>query len=236
MPAHNRWLLTGSLVWLLAGSLTVLLLCLPLNVWIHILVIELLVVLVSIELLTLRLPEKLFEASIGNCYRFDGSTSKRRLAREMKAFRRLRSDLWAVFLTVAFGFTAGLVSINEFIFPFALVSDVVVAAGDSVGAGDFKESLREYGVDDQFRDWTRTKHRSSLADADALMRQVWLLGPALGLLSTLTLIFGGLVIRYAYLRALREFYYGVSSRSAEYVNLDTARLQMQSEELPIGAM
>lgn len=236
MPPHNRWLLTGSLGWLLAGSLLLLPLCLPLNVWIRILVIELLVVLVSIELLTLRLPEKLFEASIGNCYRIDGSTSTRRLARETKAFRKLRSDLWAVFLMVAGGGTAGLLCINEFIFPFALVSDVVAAAGASVGSGDFKESLRDYGVDDQFMNWTRTKHRSSLATADALMRQVWLLGPVLGLLGMLTLLLGGMALRYAYLRALREFYHGVSSRSAEYVTLDCARLQTQAEGLSIAAM
>ena len=230
MPPYNRFALAGSMGWLLAGSVALLLLCLPLDVWMHILIIEGLVMLASIELLTLRLPRQLLEASLGNCYRIDGSCSSRRLARESKAFRKLRSDLWAVFLAVAIVFTTGLVCINEFIFPFTLVSDVVAAAGASIGSGDFKESLRDRGVDDYFIDWTRDKHRTSLADADSLMRQVWLLGPVLALLGTLTLIFGGLAIRYAYLRSLREFYFGVSARSVEYVNLDAARLQMHAEE------
>lgn len=65
-----------------------------------VLVIEIALLFVSVELLVRQLPASVKKALWNNCRRADGSLSTRRQGLEQNAVRKLRSEVWMVFLLV----------------------------------------------------------------------------------------------------------------------------------------
>lgn len=135
---------------------------------------------------------------------------------------KIRSDLWATFLIVAFFSAIGVYALQSQ-FPLKLVPNVVSAAMD--GSSDFKLALKERGVDQQFFDWSESDSNYSNEDARERQNRLWMTWPIIVLLGVL--VFCGCIalVRYAYFRTLQEFAIGVRSRYEEYLNLDIGRLQ-----------
>lgn len=194
-----------------------------LSFWFLLLVTEAVVIYVCVELLTQRMPAALRTQSQANCYRLDGTRSHRRSSREHRALRKVRSDLWAVFLFVAFIGTSGLFVIHTQVFPLNLAADVVSALRDD--SADFKGALRQRHVDDKYFRWSRSSSTSSNYEIDQQTRRLWMLWPIVLMLAAASLAACVALIRYAYFRTLREFHDKVTSRATEYLNLDTGRLQ-----------
>lgn len=194
-----------------------------LSFWFLLLVTELFAIYVCVELLTQQMPATLRAQSQANCYRLDGTRSHRREFRELRSLRKVRSDLWAVFLTVAFIGTGGLFLIHTQVFPISLVPDVVSAAVDN--PADIKGGLRQRNVDRKFFSSARSSSRSSKDEINQQMRQLWMIWPVVLGLAVAGLVACLSLIRYTYLRTLSEFHLKVSTRATEYLNLDTGRLQ-----------
>ena len=193
-----------------------------LSFWFLLLVTILIAIHVCVEVLTQGIPTKLRDLSRANCFRMDGTRSHRRSDRERRAIGKIRSDLWAVFLVVAFAGITGLFVLQT-VFPLSLVDDVVAAAADE--SGNFKLALKEHRVDDQFFQWARSTSRSSNAEIRQQQKWLWVTWPIIVGLVLATFIGCLALVRFAYFRALREFEVGVKSRSANYLNLDIGRLQ-----------
>ncbi|MCA9181820.1 MAG: hypothetical protein KDA51_10220 [Planctomycetales bacterium] len=194
-----------------------------LSFWFVLLIAELFTIYVCVELLTTRMPVALRTQSKANCYRLDGTRSHRRSSRERNSLRKIRSDMWAVFLIVAFIGTGGAFLIHTQVFPLSLATEVVSALRDD--PADFKGALRQRDIDDKFFRWSRSKSTSSIHDIDQQARLLWRVWPVILSLVIVTLVGCVSLIRYAYLRTLREFHQAVTKRATEYLNLDTSRLQ-----------
>ncbi len=194
-----------------------------LSFWFLLLVTELIAIYVCVELLTLRMPESLRTQSQANCFRLDGTRSHRRSSRERRAVRKVRSDLWAAFLIVAFIGTGGVFLIHTQVFPLPLAADVVSALRDD--PADFKGALRQRHVDDKFFHWSRSSSNRSNEEIEKQTKRLWAFWPVVLVLATTSLVACVALLRFAYLRTLREFHFKVSTRATEYLNLDTGRLQ-----------
>jgi len=212
--------------WVLAAVVAVICVVLPIPFWLRLVFAEVVLMVVAVELLTYYMPPNLLSESGANCFRLDGSFSRQRQSRELRALRTVRSDLWAAFLVVGFVATGGVAAIHEYVFPLPLVSEVVDAAVD--GSTDFKTALRDRQVDHQFFQWARGSSRRPNAQIHQHMDLLWLTWPVLGFVAIVGLAGCVVVIRYAYLRSLSEFRTGVAKRANEYLNVDTARLQDSS--------
>ncbi len=191
--------------------------------WFLLLVTELIAIYVCVELLTQRMPAALRSQSEANCYRLDGTRSHRRSSRERKSLRRVRSDLWAVFLIVAFIGTGGVFFIHTQVFPLSLATEVVSALRDD--PANFKGALRQRHIDDKFFRWLRSASTSSAHDIDQQAQLLWMVWPVILAMAVASLVACVALIRYAYFRTLREFHQTVTKRATEYLNLDTSRLQ-----------
>lgn len=194
-----------------------------LSFWFLLLVTELIAIYVCVELMTQRMPAALRSQSEANCYRLDGTCSYRRSSRERKSLRRVRSDLWAAFLIVAFIGTGGLLFFNTQVLPPSLAAEVVSAFGDN--PSDFKSSLQQRHVDRKYFHWahsTSTKRNDEIAQQARLLWMTW---PVFLILAITSFVACVALIRYAYFRTLREFHEAVMKRANEYLNVDTRRLQ-----------
>lgn len=200
-----------------------LLLAQGLSFWFLLLLTEILAIYVFVEVMTQRMPSGLLNASRDNCQRLDGSRSRRRTARENKALWKVRSDLWAIMLILASVATAELYAFHSYVFPMSLGADVAAALGD--GSGDLKSALRQRNVDDRFYQWSRGTTRASKAEIRHRMQTLWIAWPVIVGLVLASAVAGVWLIRYAYLRVLKEFQQGIAARAQQYLNLDTARLQ-----------
>jgi hypothetical protein len=183
---------------------------------------EVIAIYVCVEVLTRQLPPKLHSLSQANCYRLDGTRSHRRSSRERKALRKVRSDLWAAFLIVALVGTGGVYVIHSVI-PLPLAGEVVSALRDD--PTDFKGALRQRHVDDKYFHAVRSSSTSSNKEIRQQMQRLWMAWPVILVLAGATLVACLALIRYAYFRTLREFHDNAATRSTEYLNLDTGRLQ-----------
>lgn len=207
----------------LAIAAVALLFSVRLSIWLLLLGAQLIAIYVCVEILTQRIPASLRKQSQDNCYRLDGTRSSRRASRERKGVRKIRSDLWAAFLVVAFIGTSGVFLIDTQVLPLSLGTEVVSALFDD--PADFKGALRQRHVDDKFFQWSRRTSTGSNADIAQQTQRLWMLWPAILALGVASLVACVALIRYTYLRSLREFHDKVNARATEYLNLDTGRLQ-----------
>lgn len=221
MSEDNQYQFPLSAAFLAIG-LIALLFARGLSFWFVLLVTVLVAIYVCVEVLTQGIPKKLRDLSSANCYRMDGTLSQRRSDREHRALGKIRSDLWAIFLIVAFAGTAGLF-LFQTVFPLSLVDDVVSAVGDE--SGDLKLALKKAGVDDQFFQWARNTSRSSNAEIRQRQAWLWVTWPIILGMALASCVGCLALVRFAYYRALREFEFGVKARAADYLNLDIGRLQ-----------
>ncbi len=220
MTADMRFALTRLL---LTVSAIALLLSLGLGFWFMLLVTQIIAISVCVEVMTQRMPPKLLNASRDNCRRMDGTLSGRRSAREQRALRKVRSDLWAIFLTAALVGSGLLVAIDTCLFPLKLTGDVAAAFQDS--PNDFKTALRNRSVDEKFFRWSRSSHRSTNSQIRQQTENLWGAAPIMAGLAAAGVVACLALIRFSYLRTLREFQSGVSARTSEYLNLDLGRLE-----------
>jgi hypothetical protein len=196
-----------------------------LSIWLMLLIVVLMAINLSVESLTLWIPAGLRDLSNSNCLRLDGTRSSRRSSRERRAMTKIRTDLWATFLIVAF-FGAISAFTLQSQFPLKLVPEVASSALDSLGSTrDFKVALKDRGVDQQFFDWSESETNRSNEGARERQERLWMTWPAILLL--LVFVFSGCMalVRFAYIRTLQDFATGVQARSVEYLNLDIGRLQ-----------
>ena len=221
MPRNNQLSIVLSCTFFVI-AISILLFTQGLSFWLMLLIVVLMAINLCVECLTQWIPAGLRQLACSNCHRLDGTCSSRRSSLERRAISKIRSDLWATFLIVAFFGAIGVYALQSQ-FPLKLVPDVVSAAMD--GSSDFKLALKERGVDQQFFDWSQSDSNYSNEDARERQNRLWMTWPIIVLLGVF--VFCGCValVRYAYFRTLQEFAIGVQSRSEEYLKLDIGRLQ-----------
>lgn len=227
MAKHQqfRYLISAAV---LAIAAVALLFSVRLSFWLLLLVAQPIAIYACVETLTQRMPASLRTQSQDNCYRLDGTLSSRRASRERKAVRKVRSDLWAAFLVVAFVGTSCVFLIETQVLPFRLGAEVVSALFDD--PGDFKGALRQRHVDDKFFHWSRSTSTVSNANIDRQAQLLWISWPAILALVVASFVACVALIRYTYFRTLREFHVKVSARATEYLDLDTGRLQFDQAD------
>lgn len=194
-----------------------------LSFWMVLVATEICTIYVCIELLISNIPKSLQTQSQANCFRLDGSRSRRRAWRERRALGRIRSDLWAAFLIAAFIGTGGVFVIHIFLFPVGLMPDVWSAFLDN--PTDFKSGLRQRHIDDKFFNWSRSWSTTGGAHIRQRAQMLWSSSPIVLALAFASLVACLGLVRYSYLRTLREFHERVNARTIEYLNLDSGRLQ-----------
>ncbi len=220
MAKHRRFRLSAAL---LTIAVFALFFSRGLSFWFLLLITQLIAISLCIEILTRHIPASLISSSRDNCFRMDGSRSHRRTARERRALRKVGSDLWAVFLMVALFGTGGIYWLNAFVFPASAAGDVISAVLDN--PGDLRVALKQRGVDTEYFKWSRSTSRKSNVEIRHSQQLLWAIWPAIFILLAVGCVGCCALIRYAYLRSLREFHDGLQRRSNEYLNLDTGRLQ-----------
>ncbi len=219
MAQHRQFPLSAIM---LAVAVCALLFARGLSFWFLLLLTQFIAISLCVEILTRHIPAKLIDAARDNCCRMDGTRSHRRSAREQRAIGKVRSDLWAAFLMVALFCTGGIFMVNT-VFPVSQAGNVVSAMVDN--PGNFRSALKDRGVDDKFFKWSRSSSRLSNAEIRKRQNMLWTTWPVVLILMLVGCMGCGALIRYTYLRALREFHAGVDRRTHEYLNLDTGRLQ-----------
>ncbi len=208
---------------LLALSAVAVLLSQGLSFWFLLVATEIIAIYMSVEVLARGMPAKLLSASSDNCYRLDGSRSERRATRELNAVRKVRTDLWGLFLILALVGTSAVVVVDLWVFPQALVPDIVAAALDD--SQDFKTALQSRHVDQGFFRWSRNSSRNTnneIRQHQELLRAAW---PGIVGLAIVGCVAGVWLFRFGYFKTLHEFQLGVAARSEEYLNVDARRLR-----------
>lgn len=221
MPRNNQMSIVLS-CFFIAIATSILLFTQGLSYWLVLLTVVLIAINLCVECLTHWIPVSLRELSCSNCMRLDGTRSSRRSSLERRALVKIRSDLWATFLIVAFFGAIGAYALQSQ-FPLKLVPEVASAAMD--GSRDFKLALKERGVDRQFFEWSESDANRSDEDARDRQKRLWMTWPVMLLLGLFALFGCIALVRFAYFRSLQDFAIGVRARSEEYLNLDIGRLQ-----------
>ncbi len=194
-----------------------------LSFWFLLVVTEVIASYVCVEVLVQGIPPQLLSSSRDNCCRLDGSHSERRAARERKAVRRVRTDLWGLFLILALVGSSAAVAIDQWIFPRSLLPNVVAAAFDD--SQDFKSALQARQVDRSFFRWSRSSTFNTNDDIRQHQTTLWAMWPIVAGLAIVGCVAGVWLIRFGYFKTLHEFQQGVQARSNEYVDVDTRRLR-----------
>lgn len=191
----------------------------------YLMVVQVVIIVGSVELLARNLPARLRDASRDNCYRVNGSWSRRRAAYERRAMFKLRTDLLAVFLIVALSGNALVYLVHSYVMPLPMVAQSFAAFRPNSEA--WRDEIRAQRIDDRFEAWNRSQKRESHA---ATSRRAQLLFGAwpLGLAGGLMWLFGSAsLIHLAHVRTLAEFHSGVVIRTNQHVNLDVGRISSQ---------
>lgn len=164
-----------------------------------------------IEMFVRLMPTALRQASEQNCYRADGTCSKHRSYRELRACNRLRRDMFAV-LALVFLTSNAVVFAVDSVTP---VGNIAVRLYNGVFGGPDNPSI--------------TQHQNELINADQRNKPIssdqfnryW---PWLVAMAMLWVVGCFIFVGWGAMRAYQSFAEGVSSRNAEHLNLDMARM------------
>ncbi|MCA9192986.1 MAG: hypothetical protein KDB03_14520 [Planctomycetales bacterium] len=192
--------------------------------------VELSAIAVAVEFLANRIPPEIRKAAQENCFRLEGSPSRSRTRKENKAKFKLRADLWAGFLIVAFLGNGLLLFVHSFVMPLDLgVRIVATISGSPIQA---RERILSEGYDVAYQRWSRSEHGSSREDATRNLRILWRLWPAFlagGILFGVALLVG---LRSVHGRALKDYSDGLAYRQEQNLNRDLARIQDAAAPVP----
>lgn len=187
------------------------------------------VVLGVVEFLVRRMPRKLQELSQQNCFRLDGSLSRRRTAIERRATRKVRWDLLAVVLIIAFTGNWLLVTIHTQVIPLPLAARSMQLF--DLDIENWKHNLRQAEVDAEYERWATGDAALSATDLRDRTMFVWRSWPSVVFFCGLWVVVSTLCLRRAYLKSLKEFAIGLQRRSEANINMDIGRLQAAAEDL-----
>lgn len=189
---------------------------------------QVLVMILAAEILTRRVPATVARASDANRHRMDGTRSRRRSRQERHAYEKLRRDIWASLLVVAFAGNSLVAAVHYFVIPIPLGIKAVTSF--SLDDEAWKAELRRAGIDDQFDQWQAASPTLRRADSSVAQQVLWRTWPVILLMSVAWLILSLKFLAWAYLRSLREFSDGVAHRQEHYMTLDIGRLQELEQE------
>jgi hypothetical protein len=176
------------------------------------------------------LPNELRRASAENCRRMDGSVSQRRHARELRARRKVYSDLSAVCLLVAMASNGAAYFVHSQLIPLPLAWDAMTAFNSD--PAEWRSNIEKRGLVAKHRKAIRSSAGRESAALDRMQSGLW---NGWGGILILALVWVGgcyVCVRLAYMRILRDFYAGLRERSREYLSLDTSRMQSHFDLLP----
>lgn len=191
-----------------------------------ILVMQLVTILVAVELLSRNLPQGLMKASEDNCFRLDGGRSRRRSAQERKALRKVRKDLFAVFLIVAITGNVLVLAVHTQILPLPIVGKAFSVF--SLDTKEWQDNLQATRVDDMYEAWSRSK-RGSTQDAVESQKLLWMGWPIVALGAAAWVLGCMYWLSFAFSKTLQEFESGITARSQKNLHLDVGRMQHQAE-------
>lgn len=190
-------------------------------------VIEAVAVLACVELLIRNMP-KTIQASIAkNTKRLDGTRSRHRERVEKRALQKLRWDLLVVLLLIAAPGNLLLFAIHAYVIPLPIGLDAVAVF--STTPGDWKQSLRDDGIERRYTNWHKQKSgRLNATGTNAMKQFVWRGWPFIVGMCVVWFVVSLLVLKSVYIAALREFAEQIESRAVQYRIRDLARSQPAS--------
>ncbi len=187
-----------------------------------VLLFEVALICLLVIFLSLKIPSSLVKASDDNCYRLDGSRSRRRELRERNALVRIRLDLFAVLIIVALSGNLLYFLIDYYLIPLSIVSETVNAFTFNLDA--WRDEISDRNLDRDYFNWSGLGQFGN-SELQAQPHFVKASFPIIFGASIAWLICSLYFIRFAYGCTMSQYRQGIGLRCNEYLNVDIGRLQ-----------
>lgn len=191
--------------------------------WSVLVMSQLLVIFIVAGLLYRIVPLALFQASRDNCFRVDGTLSRRREWLERKATLKVYGNLLGIAALVAMAGNLLVLWIDASILPLPLATDTLSLFSPDLHV--WRDRISEASLDDAFLDW------STSGDTDP--NYVKTTFPAMFGIALFWLIGGAFLILWTYRFSLSQFELGIRMRNKEYVDRDIGRFQSHKDYRPL---
>ena len=174
-----------------------------------------------VELLIVFKPLQLRRLAQANLRRPDGTLSHRRMTAEAKANNRLRRDLWAVLFLVSSGFGAAILMIHFFVVPLDIGIQSVQKF--SLNGAEFKSNLKSVNMDRKLEKRLGATYGLAPRESAKVARMLWQSWPILIAAFSLLVLASGALLRWGYMRALKDYASDLVARKEQYELRDLSR-------------
>ncbi len=188
---------------------------------------ELLVIFIVAGLLYRNVPFALSNASRDNCFRVDGTLSRRRKWLERKAKLKVYTNLLAVTALVAMAGNLLVLWIDASILPLPLASETISLFSSDLHA--WRDRIADANLDTVYSNWRYSGEEVS--DATNGPNYVKITFPAMLGIASFWLIGSALLILKTYRFSLSQFELGIRIRNKEYIDRDIGRFQSHKDYL-----
>ena len=188
---------------------------------------ELLMIFIVAGLLYRNIPVSLLNASRDNCFRVDGTLSRRRNWLERKAAFKVFANLLAVIVLVAMAGNLMVLWIDAGILPLQLAGETISLFSPDLHA--WRDRIAEANLDTDYSNWRYSGE--ALAEITNSPNFVKITFPAILGIASFWLVCGAILILKAYRFSLCQFELGIRMRNKEYVDRDIGRYQSHKDYL-----
>lgn len=199
----------------------------PLSTAVYFAIVAIVSLAFTVETIARNLPRALSDFAEANCYRFDGTKSARRATAEVKALRKLRSDLWAIGVLCLLVGGMAAAAFHFYVIPIPVAARGLLAF--DVDPQKWKSNMKDQSVDRDLEGMLSSEYRVSPRDANKAARSLWQLAPVL-LGAVMVLGFATVYLASrGYRRALAEYHRGLRARASKAAERDILHIQHQEE-------
>lgn len=190
--------------------------------WFGFLMLQSVVIWLAYFVLSFGAPASLAKASKDNCYRINGSKSRRRERKEQIALAKFHIDIFATLVLVAISGNLLFIIIDAYVIPLPIASDAI-----SLFSFDMQSWRDKIGDRNLDREYAAFQGLGGLGNTEVLARPHFIKSSFPTLIGTtfIWLLISIYVVRVSYLLSIKQLTNGIRSRSTEYLNADLGRLQ-----------
>lgn len=186
---------------------------------------ELLVIFIVTDLLYRNVPFALFNASRDNCFRVDGTLSRRRKWLERKAALKVYTNLLFVTALVAIAGNLMALWIDASILPLPLASETVSLFSTDLNA--WRDRIADANLENIYSNWRNSGPVGSEATIEPNFVKTTF--PTILGIALFWLVCGTILMLKIYRFSLSQFELGIRMRNKEYVDRDIGLFQSHED-------
>lgn len=186
---------------------------------------ELLAIFIVVELLYRTVPFALFNASRDNCFRVDGTLSRRRKCLERKAALKVYNNLLAVTALLAMAGNLMALWIDASILPLPLASETVSLFSPDLHA--WRDRIADANLENVYSNWRNSGPVGFEATIEPNFVKTTF--PIILGIASFWLVCGTILILKMYRFSLSQFELGIRMRNKEYVDQDIGLFQSHED-------